>query len=445
MFERKPVPSNFVDHFTSKLRMEENLLHFVWKHRLFINDSPKTVTGDLLKIIDPGLHNSDAGPDFFNAKIKFNNTLWVGNVEIHIRSSDWYKHGHDRNPGYDSVILHVVKQYDKDIYRLNGEPVPQLVLSYPEHIDETYSYLLNIKKSVPCSLLTERVSPLSITSWLNVLQTERLEQKTERIFQLLNQCENNWEEVLYITLGRYFGAGVNGDAFERLTRSLPHILLLKHQDSLLQTEALLFGQAGILANDIRDPYFLQLKKEYAFLRHKYNLQPMDAVCWKSHRIRPANFPEIRIAQFAAFRNQNIRLFSAVIEADTLSDLRNLFKVRPAPYWKNHYNFGNPSPDKDKIIGNILIDTLLINVVIPVIFAFGIKINNQDLTEKALYFSEKLPPENNSIIREWNQIGLKVLNAGDTQSLIHLKKEYCDQKKCLFCRIGRELLAVKRFM
>ncbi|MCL1943174.1 MAG: DUF2851 family protein [Candidatus Azobacteroides sp.] len=420
----------------------EDLLHYVWKHKLFVSRITETVTGEPVEIIDTGTRNVHAGPDFFNAKIKIGKTLWAGSVEIHTHSSDWYKHGHDKNPQYNSVILHVVKYYDREVFRLNGEPIPQLLLSYPELIDEGYEYLLSSDTAVPCSLQLSGILPLSVTSWLNALTIERLEQKTERIFCRLKQSGNNWEEVMYVMLGRYFGGGVNTDAFERLTRSLPYIRLLKHKDSLFRMEALLFGQAGMLSYPGEDDYFSELKKEYDFLRHKYKLQPIDPVCWKSHRLRPANFPELRIAQFAAVYHRLSGLFSRIMKAADLSELHELFKIRPSDYWNTHYSFGTVSPESGKSIGNTLIDALLINVVIPVIFSYGITLDYSVLTDKAFSFLEELPPENNSIIREWAGLGLKASNAGDSQALIHLKKEYCEQKKCLYCRIGREILADK---
>lgn len=419
--------------------MDERLLHYVWKHKLFLSEQMETVYGDPVSIIDIGLHNFDAGPDFFNAKIRIGKTFWAGNVEIHNRSSDWYDHKHHINPIYNTVILHVVKQYDRDIFRSNGELIPQIILSYPDRITENYDWLLNSDNKIPCALHLPEIPSISIISWLGVLLTERLEDKTERIFRLLRSFDNNWESVLYITLGRYFGTGINGDSFERLTRSLPFTCLLRHRDSQLQTDALLFGQAGMLSGEIEDDYFRELKKEYLFLKHKYELQSIDPDCWKAHRLRPYGFPELRIAQFSAFYCQNSGLFSRITEANTLSELYELFRIKPFHYWTDHYHFGDKTALHSVLIGDTLIKTIQINVFIPVIFAYGIFSGRTELSEKALALSEELPPENNFIIRKWKACGINASNASDSQSLIQLKKEYCDLKKCLYCRIGREIL------
>lgn len=316
----------------------ESLLHYIWKYRLFTENELKTTSGSPLKIIDVGIHNHDEGPDFFNAKIVIDGTLWAGNIEIHTYSSDWYKHRHEMNPVYNTVILHVAKYVNTKIYRQDQTEISQLELVYPSSLDRHYEYLLYQETSVPCSLQIKEIPEVYITSWLNRLQVERLEYKTERILNLQIQCKNNWEEVLYITLARYFGGSINGDIFERLARSLPLTILLKHRDSLFCMEALLFGQAGFLEDDKEDMYYLKLKREYDFFRRKYKLKPLRKGNWKFHRLRPFNFPELKIAQFAAIYKCTGNLFSCIRYFGKIEEISSLFKKDPSSYWEEHYNF-----------------------------------------------------------------------------------------------------------
>lgn len=421
----------------------EQLLYYIWQNRLFDTNNLTTTCNVPLQIIDVGMPNSNAGPDFFNAKIIIGDTLWAGNIEIHIKSSDWYKHRHDGNKNYDSVILHVIKQCDAKIYRQNGEAIPQLTLTYPESVAENYEYLLSSNTTIPCSLLFKEVPSILIRSWLDSLLSERFEQKTTKITELLAYYNNDYEEVLYVLLARHFGTGINTDAFERLARSISFKILLKHANFLFQLEALLFGQAGLLEqNDNYADYWMQLKKEYAFLQKKYELQNMEGHVWKAHRVRPSNFPELRIAQFAALCISIGGLFSKILKTKNITEQQMLFQSEPSAFWKIHYNFKQiASFTKKKAIGLKLIENLQINVIIPLMFVYGKNKNDIQLMEKSWDFLEKIPAENNKIIREWQQIGVVIENAADTQALLQLKK-YCEQKKCLFCRIGQKLLAKK---
>ncbi|MDR2475839.1 MAG: DUF2851 family protein [Bacteroidales bacterium] len=420
--------------------MMERLLYYIWKHRLFDANSLTTTSGEPLEIIDPGTQNLNAGPDFFNAKIRIGHTVWAGNVEIHTAASDWFKHHHGDMSIYDTVILHVIKQEDAIIYRQNGEAIPQLLLPYPDTIEQHYAYLLHSDAPISCSLRLHEIPTLFLSAWMDVLQTERLEQKVSRIQHLLHQCKNNWEETFYITLAHYFGVGVNGDAFERLARSLPFQIILKHSDSPHQVEALLFGQSGLLSADCDDAYFLSLKDEYQFLQQKYQLKEIDHCSWKWYRLRPTNFPEIKIAQFAAIYRSTTGLFSKILAATNPTELSKLFKVNPSPYWETHYNFGKPSSTSKKQLGEKMIDSLLINVVAPAFFSYGNSNHQREFTEKALKLLENLPAEQNHITKEWQECGLTINTAADSQALIQLKQEYCEKKKCIFCRIGQKLLA-----
>lgn len=279
--------------------MKESILHFIWQNRLFHAREMKTTDGEKVEVIDTGRLNTDAGPDFFNAKIRIGDTIWAGNVEIHTRASEWEKHGHQDNKAYQSVILHVVKRADKIIYRNDGEKIPQLELIYPSHIEENYEDLMRNQLKIPCQSKLTTIPDIFIRSWKYALLTERLSQKTDAINKMLHENQNHWDEAFYTALARSFGFGTNGQAFEMLARSLPMQVLAKHKSDPLQIEALLFGQAGLLEESGKDKYAETLLKEYNFLKAKYKLQPIDGSLWKLLRLRPDNFPHVRIAQFAA--------------------------------------------------------------------------------------------------------------------------------------------------
>ncbi len=415
----------------------EHLLHYVWKHKLFPLKSLVTTDGQTLEIIDPGLPNPDAGADFFNAKIKLNGVIWVGNVEIHERASDWKRHHHDHDTAYDSVILHVASLIDTGIFRTNGEPIPQFELHCPPQVTENYRELLQSSHYPPCYRLIPQLSRLTIHSFLSTLQTERFEQKTRQIEQRLNANGNDWEHAFFITLSRNFGFGINSDAFELWAQSIPLQAVNKHRDSLLQIEAFFFGQAGLLNELPTDDYTRSLIREYQFLSHKFHLTPSSHLRWRLLRLRPGNFPHIRIAQLACLYHHSQGLFSRLMERTTLQDLRKEFKGSTSPYWETHYVFGEPSPSSPKALSTSSIDLLIINTVIPFLYAYGKYKSDERLYQRADTLLESLKPENNYIIRQWKECGLTAAHAGDSQALIQLKKNYCDPKKCLYCRIGYE--------
>jgi hypothetical protein len=419
--------------------MKESILHYVWQFKLFAQDKLQTTEGVKVEIIDVGKPNCDAGPDFFNAKLRIDNILWAGNIEIHSRSSDWDKHGHQTDKAYKNVILHVVKTADAEVYNFNNEKVPQLELHYPEHIDRNYEQLLSEKKWIPCADKLNAAPQIVVSGWKNALLGERLMQKTKVIEDLLTTSAQHWEEVFYITLARNFGFGVNSQAFEALAKSLPLIVLGKHKDSLRDIEALLFGQSGLLPESGKDPYCVELKQTYGFLRKKYGLQAIDASQWKLLRLRPDNFPHIRIAQFAALVHSSSKLFSKIIENPDINYLRKLFACRPSDYWKTHYTFERESPPKAKQPSAKTIDILLINTVAPFLFYYGDKKQQHDYKDKALSLLEELPAERNAVIDNWAALGVTAASACDSQALLQLKKEYCDNKKCLRCRIGHKVL------
>ena len=417
----------------------EQLLHYVWKHKIFPLKELKTTTGQQVEVIDTGLANTDAGPDFFNAKLKLDGVLWIGNIEIHERSSDWFKHGHHADAGYNSVILHIASEIDTEISRSNGERIPQIQLICPEAVRTNYKELLETASYPPCYRIIPSLPPFTAHSWMTALQMERFEQKATLLNERLKRCQGNWEDAFFITLARNFGFGLNGDAFETWAHRLPFRAVDKHRNDLFQIEAIFFGQAGILEDSDGDGYYLRLKKEYTYLQHKFGLIPMDASLWRFLRLRPANFPHIRIAQLACLYHRAYGLLSRIMETETLQGVRDILKGGTSEYWLTHYTFGGSSPSRPKTLSNTSLDLLIINTVVTFLYAYGLHKGNRVLCARAGSFLEELKAENNYITRMWEQCGMKTSNAADSQALIQLKKEYCDKKKCLYCRIGYEYL------
>lgn len=417
----------------------EQLLHYVWKHKIFPLKELKTTTGQQVEVIDTGLANTDAGPDFFNAKLKLDGVLWIGNIEIHERSSDWFKHGHHADAGYNSVILHIASEIDTEISRSNGERIPQIQLICPEAVRTNYKELLETDSYPPCYRIIPSLPPFTAHSWMTALQMERFEQKATLLNERLKRCQGNWEDAFFITLARNFGFGLNGDAFETWAHRLPFRAVDKHRNDLFQIEAIFFGQAGILEDSDGDGYYLRLKKEYTYLQHKFGLIPMDASLWRFLRLRPANFPHIRIAQLACLYHRAYGLLSRIMETETLQGVRDILKGGTSEYWLTHYTFGGSSPSRPKTLSNTSLDLLIINTVVTFLYAYGLHKGNRVLCARAGSFLEELKAENNYITRMWEQCGMKASNAADSQALIQLKKEYYDKKKCLYCRIGYEYL------
>lgn len=420
----------------------EQLLHYVWKHKIFPLKELKTTTGQQVEVIDTGLANTDAGPDFFNAKLKLDGVLWIGNIEIHERSSDWFKHGPHADAGYNSVILHIASEIDTEISRSNGERIPQIQLICPEAVRTNYKELLETDSYPPCYRIIPSLPPFTAHSWMTALQMERFEQKATLLNERLKRCQGNWEDAFFITLARNFGFGLNGDAFETWAHRLPFRAVDKHRNDLFQIEAIFFGQAGILEDSDGDGYYLRLKKEYTYLQHKFELIPMDASLWRFLRLRPANFPHIRIAQLACLYHRAYGLLSRIMETETLQGVRDILKGGTSEYWLTHYTFGGSSPSRPKTLSNTSLDLLIINTVVTFLYAYGLHKGNRVLCARAGSFLEELKAENNYITRMWEQCGMKASNAADSQALIQLKKEYCDKKKCLYCRIGYEYLKRK---
>ena len=412
----------------------ERLLHYVWKYKLYAATPLITTEGRPVQVIDPGMQNTD-----FNAKIKIDGTLWVGSVEIHDKSSDWLLHHHDTDKAYDCVILHIIGFNDFQPVRTNGNPIPQMLLTVPENILRSIDWLLYREAALPCLDHITGIAPLHIACWMEALLSERLERKTHDIFLLLDAYQTDWNEVFYITLTRNFGFGVNNDAFERLAKSLPLRCIQKQRNSHSQIEAMLFGQAGMLEEENDDHYYRLLQREYDFLRHKFGLSPMEDFVFKNLRTRPVNFPYLKVAQLAALWVRYDTLFSAILEARSTGEIKKYFRIPPSGYWETHYHFRYASPRKEKTIGENALNILLINTVVPMLFAYGLHNKRPEYCERATRLLESIPPEKNTIVTTFYNAGITVRHAGDSQALIQLKREYCEKKKCLYCRIGFRML------
>ena len=423
--------------------MNEKLLHFIWKFRLFDQGNPTTTDGEPIEVINQGTHNIHSGADFQQGKIKIGKTLWAGNIELHINSADWFAHKHETDKAYNNVQLHVVyQQKGYTAIRQNGEAIPTLELNKrinPEMLSR-YEELAKRKDWIPCARFIKNAEPFVVQSFLSRLLIERLESKVEIVNTLLAASENDWENVMFQMIARYMGASINKDAFQMLAKSLPVKIWAKHQHDTLQTEALVFGQAGFLDGDYADDYPNQLRKEYNYLKRLHQLEPMEKHVWKFLRLRPANFPTVRLAQLAALMSKEVKLFSQIIEAKNVQQIHRLFDVEVSDYWKSHYNFDKPSKKSDRHLGDGMSKILLINVVAPVLFAYGKYKGNEDLCDRAFQLLESCKPEGNSIIEGWKKLDMKPANAFESQYLLQLKTEYCDKFRCLECAVGHSILS-----
>jgi len=421
--------------------MTEEFLHYIWKYRLYDQAKLTTSAGESLQIIKTGEHNTDSGPDFFNARIKVGKTLWAGNVEVHLNASDWKKHRHQDDRAYDSIILHVVYEEDEPLFRRNGEPLPTFTLRerIPNVILSNYLIFKASKDWVPCEKQLHAADMFTVNNWLDRLLAERLESKSGAIGRSLLANTNNWEETFYQQLARSFGFKVNADPFELLARSLPASILARHKNNLFQLEALFFGQAGMLERSFNDKYPEALQNEYQFLKGKFSINPVDEHLWKFMRLRPSNFPTIRISQFAALVNLSSHLFSKVLRLEDPKALRKIMDVNVSEYWLDHYQFDKISVKKQKKVGDDAIDHIMINTVVPFLFLYGKQRNEEKYMRRALRFLEATRAETNSIISKWGLLGINAENAFHSQALLQLKSAYCDKKRCLECSIGNSLL------
>lgn len=434
--------------FVSLTNMEElmeYLVNYVWKHRIYGTSPLITSDNQTVEVIDPGVHNIlNSGPDFFNAKIKLNGVLWAGNVEIHSQASDWYAHHHDTDAAYNNVILHVVSDINAEVRTADGKILPQLQLSVPSQLKAHYQELLNEETYPPCYRIIPQVPQLTVHAWMSRLTVERLEEKTQRVQGYLKQTGGDWEHAFFMTLARNFGFGTNAQAFEQWAATINPQHIGKHRDDEFQVEAFFMGQAGLLSDKLvkperRDSYYMRLKSEYAFLQHKFGVQPIDPKVWKFGRLRPQNFPHVRLSQLARLYSSHHADFSRMLESQSIDDLRRLFRVGVTDYWRSHYAFGEESKESDKVLQTASLNLLIINTASPLFFAYGRQRMDEDLAERAFDLLEKLPAERNYITRCWERAGLQVQHAADSQALIQLRRNYCDRKDCLRCRFGAEYL------
>ncbi len=424
--------------------MTEDLLHYVWKYQR-VNHSLQTTDGKPIFVENPGSHNTDAGPDFLNARVRIDDTLWAGNIEIHLKSSDWFQHRHHVDKAFDNIILHIVFEDDKTISDKNGQKIPTIELKNIIDPDLILNYkkFLENKNPVPCSNLIKNVDRFIIFSWLEKLAVERLQDKTDNIFRKLALNKNDWEQAFYEMLARNFGFKLNAEPFELLAKSLPQQYFAKSKNNLFQIEALLFGQAGLLEENFQDDYPNRLKAEYDYNRKKYNLKPFQKHLWKFLRIRPNNFPTIRIAQFANLIHKSNSLFSKIIECQTIEQLSALMHSECSGYWLDHSIFDKASRKSKKQLHKGSINLLIINTVVPFIFTYGKSRADFKFTDKALEFLSELPPERNYITEKFCKAGMEPNNAMQSQSMIQLYTGYCCHKKCLQCSIGASILNDKQ--
>jgi hypothetical protein len=416
--------------------MTEKLLHYIWQSGYFNQSHLFTNSGEQVRIISKGVLNKNQGPDFSSAMIGIGNTVLAGSVEMHLKTSDWEKHNHSQDENYRNVILHVVYQHDKDL----DHPIPVLELQplIPALLLDRYEMLMNTPESIACGKEISGINPLTWSSWKERVLVERLTRRSENIFGLLEQTNGHWEEVFWWMFARNFGIRVNADAFEAIARSLPLRLLVKHKHSIHQVEALLFGQANLLGGEFQEDYPNLLKREYNFLRKKYNLVPAFAAV-HFLRMRPANFPTVRLAQLAMVIHNSNHLFSKLVEEDSLSVVQGSLQVTANDYWHYHYRFEEICSFKPKKTGAMIIDNIVINTIVPVLFAHGLYHGNEQTRMKALAWLQELSIEDNRIINLFMELSVTAKSAFDSQALVELKNEYCDAKRCLECAVGAALL------
>lgn len=419
----------------------EDFLQFLWQYRLFDEKKLCDDENNLIEVISVGTRNYDAGPDFINARIKYKNIEWAGNVEIHVNSDDWNKHAHHTNILYNNVILHLVYNKTSDVKNSNGHDI--LTVKFPVHkkLSGIYEKLYKSSKKIACSSLIKETHYTLFLSFITSLAVSRLEKKASFIQTILRETNNNWEETFYRVIAYGFGLKVNANAFLSLTETLPLNVIKKHIDNYEIIEALFFGQSGLLPNNPRDKYVNKLLEIYKYYKIKYNLVPLNPALWKFSKLYPASFPTIRIAQFSAFLFKNADNLLFIVNTDfDLKKLNKLFDVKINDFWKSHYHFYKPSLREIKInIGEHLRQTIIINSILPFIFTYSsVRLNNK-LNEKVLNAYEKIKPEKNNIIKTWESLNIKPKSALETQALIHLYENYCKPRYCLKCNIGTFLL------
>lgn len=429
--------------------MNEDFIQYLWKHKKFRLTDLKTTNQEEIVLLHVGYHNTDnSGPDFFNSQMIIDNQKWAGNVEIHTKASDWYIHNHENNEAYDNVILHVVWDDDIEIYRKDNSLIPTLQIK--KYVDEnllaryTTFFENDLKKWIECENQLPDVSEFVLANWQERLYIERLEQKSDLIKNLLKNSSNDWEAVLYKLLSKNFGLKINSDSFLSLAESVNFSIIRKCNDNVTALESLFFGQSGMLKNDFEEEYPKILKEQYAFLKNKFKLENQGVVPFLFFRLRPSNFPTIRLAQFAGLYAKNKKLFTEIIKCNTLEDFYRIFKIETSPYWDNHYTFHKESSIRKKSLSKSFINLILINTIIPIKFHYA-KTLGKDVNDEILSLLSLLPPEKNQILEKFSNLNVVIKDALQAQAMIQLKNNYCNQKACLKCAVGNYLLNGTRIM
>lgn len=416
--------------------MNERFLYYLWENRL-LTGRLLTTAGQTVEVVNPGFRNTDSGPDYLEARILIGEQTWAGHVEIHVRTSDWNRHGHQTDKAYQNVVLHVVYEHDMAV---NDIPVLELQGRFDTRLYDAYQRFVQAKRWIACERSIYQVQGFTMMGWLDRMAVERMEQKSEKVTKMLTASQFDWEDTLYRLLMRYFGMKVNNEAFECLANILPFKSLLKHADNLTQVEAMLLGCAGFLEGDFEEPYPLLLQREFKVMQAKFGLIVLPAERWKFLRMRPVNFPTVRLAQLAGMIHRHGCLFSKVKEARDIQEVKALFDVEASTYWDSHYRFSPATATaKPKRLGESMADVLVINAVVPLLFCYGKLHKEITVCEKAMGLLEKIPAEDNSIVRHFARCGAPSGNAMQTQGLLHLYNHYCRLKRCLECRVGNAIL------
>lgn len=420
--------------------MKEDFLHYLWKFKKFDFSDLKTSNGEEITIVNSGQYLQLAGPDFFNAQISIGNQKWAGNVEIHLKSSDWYVHHHEKDAAYENVILHVVWQHDTEIFRKNNTEIPVLELKnyVSKAVLQNYESLMAPKSWIYCE---KEIANTNEFNWSNLKERlffERLERKSIVIQELLERTHSDWEAVLFCLLAKNFGLNTNGEAFFKMAKSIPFSVIRKEGFEVENLESLFFGKLGLLENEKEDLYFKNLKTRFEYLTIKYKLESTVFETVQFFKHRPDNFPTIRLSQFANLYHNQHNLFSKLIEAKSVQEINDIFQVSASDYWHNHYQFDKESPKKKKSLSKAFIDLIIINTIIPFQFTYA-KSQGKDISENLIALMKEVPPEKNVIIQKFNSFNVKTTNAFETQSLLQLKNEYCNKSRCLDCTVGIELL------
>jgi len=420
--------------------MQEDFLHYIWKHKAFDTSNLKTTNNEAIVVNQLGQHNHNAGPDFFNAQLSLDGQLWAGNVEIHIKSSDWYVHNHEVDKAYDNVILHVVWEHDTEIFRKDNSEIPTLELKHYVDISllQNYQKLMQSKSWINCEHSFFEVDNFLLNNWLERLYIERLERKSQDIQQLLNTSNNNWEAILFKMLTKNFGLKVNGESFLSLANSFDFSLVRKLHSEVLDLEALFFGQTDLLNGDIQSSYYLDLQKRYEFIKQKFKLNNQGVLPLQFFRLRPPNFPTIRLSQLAVLYSMHTNLFSEIIAANSTEAVYKLFGVETSQFWKSHYTFSKTSKVSKKALSKPFIDLLIINTIIPLQFSFA-KTQGKPIENHVFNFMKQISVEKNSVVSKFLDLKSLEKNALTSQALIQLKQQYCDKNRCLQCAVGNSLI------